>query len=290
MWSVDVAKKSNGVVKKNSGASLIDLGDGVGCIQFHSKMNALGADIVSLILQTLKPGGAGDAFDAFVITNDAQNFSVGANLMLLLMSVQEEEWDEVDMAIRQFQGMTQAVKFSPKPVVIAPFGLALGGGCEISLHAAARQPHSELYMGLVEVGVGLLPGGGGCKEMLLRAVDSATSIRPDGRGESVETHGGDEEGFRNDRDGESRNLGSRKLAASASCRASDRITMNRERVLFDAKARALELFAGGLRTPGHANRYSRTGRKYSRRAQNGRTPDAPGRLHQRSRTEDWVRR
>ena len=163
-------------------------------------MNALGADIISLILQTLKPGGPGDAFDAFVITNDAQNFSVGANLMLLLMSVQEEEWDDVDMAIRQFQGMTQAIKFSPKPVVIAPFGLALGGGCEISLHAAARQPHAELYMGLVEVGVGLLPGGGGCKEMLLRAVDSATSIRPDGRGESVELDGSDEEGLRNHRD------------------------------------------------------------------------------------------
>jgi 3-hydroxyacyl-CoA dehydrogenase len=153
-------------------------------------MNALGADIISLILQTLKPGGPGDAFDAFVITNDAQNFSVGANLMLLLMSVQEEEWDDVDLAIRQFQGMTQAIKFSPKPVVSAPFGLALGGGCEVSLHAAARQPHAELYMGLVEVGVGLLPGGGGCKEMLLRTVDSAASIRPDlppnARGESVE--------------------------------------------------------------------------------------------------------
>src|SRR6202030_3445327 len=120
VWSVEVAKKSNGVVKKNSSASLVDLGDGVACIEFHSKMNALGADIISLISQTLKPGGPGDAFDALVIPNDAQNFSVGANLMLLLMSVQEEEWDDVDLAIRQFQGMTQAIKFSPKPVVIAP--------------------------------------------------------------------------------------------------------------------------------------------------------------------------
>src|SRR5579864_5638069 len=186
VWSVGVAKKSNGVVKKNSGASLIDLGDGVACIEFHSKMNTIGSDIVQLISQTLKPGGAGDAFDAFVISNDAQNFSVGANLMLLLMSIQEEEWDDVDLAIRTFQNMTQAVKFSPKPVVVAPFGLTLGGGTEISLHAPARQPHAELYTGLVEVGVGLLPGGGGCKEMLLRALDSATSIRPDGRGESVE--------------------------------------------------------------------------------------------------------
>ncbi|MGB8733703.1 MAG: 3-hydroxyacyl-CoA dehydrogenase NAD-binding domain-containing protein, partial [Candidatus Sulfotelmatobacter sp.] len=128
VWSVTVAKKSNGVVKKNSGASLVDLGDGVGCIEFHSKMNSLGADIIGLILQTLKPGGPGDNFDAFVITNDATNFSVGANLMLLLMSVQEEEWDDVDLAIRQFQGMTQAIKFSAKPVVSAPFGLCLGGG------------------------------------------------------------------------------------------------------------------------------------------------------------------
>ena len=236
------------MVKKNSGASLVDLGDGVGCIQFHSKMNALGADIISLILQTLKPGGPGDAFDAFVITNDAQNFSVGANLMLLLMSIQEEEWDDVDLAIRQFQGMTQAIKFSPKPVVSAPFGLTLGGGCEISLHAAARQPHAELYMGLVEVGVGLLPGGGGCKEMLLRAVDSAASIRPDGRGESVELMEAMKKAFET--------IATAKVATSAHearglgfLSNSDRITMNRERVLSDAKARALELVRAGYEPP-----------------------------------------
>jgi len=185
VWSVAVAKKSRGVVKKNSGASLIDLGDGVACIEFHSKMNSLGGDILSLITQTLKPGGPGDSFDAFVITNDAANFSVGANLMLLLMSVQEEEWDDVDLVIRQFQAMTQAIKFSPKPVVSAPFGLCLGGGTEISLHAAARQPHAELYTGLVEVGVGLLPGGGGCKEMLLRAVDTAAASRGKVSGEAL---------------------------------------------------------------------------------------------------------
>ncbi|MFZ0560349.1 MAG: 3-hydroxyacyl-CoA dehydrogenase NAD-binding domain-containing protein [Terriglobales bacterium] len=250
VWSVEVAKKtkSNSVVKKNSGASLIDLGDGVGCIEFHSKMNALGADIISLILQTLKPGGPGDNFDAFVITNDAQNFSVGANLMLLLMSVQEEEWDDVDLAIRQFQGMTQAIKFSPKPVVSAPFGMALGGGCEISLHAAARQPHAELYMGLVEVGVGLLPGGGGCKEMLLRAVDSAASIRPDGRGESVELMEAMKKAFEI--------IATGKVSTSAEeargmgfLSTSDRITMNRERVLSDAKARALELARAGYEPP-----------------------------------------
>ena len=248
VWSVEVAKKSNGVVKKNSGASLVDLGDGVGCIEFHSKMNALGADIIALILQTLKPGGPGDNFDAFVITNDAQNFSVGANLMLLLMSVQEEEWDDVDLAIRQFQGMTQAIKFSPKPVVIAPFGLALGGGCEVSLHAAALQPHAELYMGLVEVGVGLLPGGGGCKEMLLRAVDSAASIRPDARGESVELLEAMKKAFET--------IATAKVATSAHearglgfLSNSDRITMNRERVLSDSKTRALELVRAGYEPP-----------------------------------------
>jgi 3-hydroxyacyl-CoA dehydrogenase len=253
VWSVAVAKKSNGVVKKNSGASLVDLGDGVGCIEFHSKMNSLGADIISLIFQTLKPGGPGDNFDAFVITNDATNFSVGANLMLLLMSVQEEEWDDVDLAIRQFQGMTQAIKFSPKPVVSAPFGLCLGGGTEISLHAAARQPHAELYTGLVEVGVGLLPGGGGCKEMLLRAVDGASAAR--GRKASGEALAGSVEML----DAMKRafeNIATAKVATSAHearglgfLSENDRITMNRERVLSDAKARALELARAGYEPP-----------------------------------------
>src|SRR5580693_7730710 len=248
VWSVTVAKKSNGVVKKNSGASLVDLGDGVGCIEFHSKMNSLGADIIQLVTQSLKPGGPGDNFDAFVITNDATNFSVGANLMLLLMAVQEEEWDDVDLVIRQFQGMTQAIKFSPKPVVVAPFGLCLGGGTEISLHAPARQPHAELYTGLVEVGVGLLPGGGGCKEMLLRALDSAHSIRPDGRGESVELMEAMKKAFEI--------IAMAKVATSAHearnlgfISDSDTITMNRERVLSDAKARALELALAGYEPP-----------------------------------------
>jgi 3-hydroxyacyl-CoA dehydrogenase len=252
VWSVTVAKKSNGVVKKNSGASLVDLGEGIGCIEFHSKMNSLGADIVGLILQTLKPGGPGDNFDAFVITNDATNFSVGANLMLLLMSVQEEEWDDVDLAIRQFQGMTQAIKFSPKPVVAGAFGLCLGGGTEISLHAAARQPHAELYTGLVEVGVGVLPGGGGCKEMLLRAVDSAATSRGKASGEalagSVEMMEAMKRAFEN--------IATAKVATSAhEARAlgfltdSDRISMNRERVLSDAKARALELVRAEYEPP-----------------------------------------
>lgn len=254
IWTVAAAKKSNGVVKKNSGASLVDLGDGVGCIEFHSKMNSLGADIVSLILQTLKPGGPGDNFDTFVITNDAPNFSVGANLMLLLLSAQEEEWDDVDLAIRQFQGMTQAIKFSPKPVVIAPFGMTLGGGAEMSLHAPARQPHAELYIGLVEVGVGLLPGGGGCKEMLLRAVDSAAALRQGTRGssgalvDSVELMEAMKKAFET--------IATAKVATSAEearglgfLSDADVVTMNRDRVLADAKARALELVRSGYEPP-----------------------------------------
>jgi 3-hydroxyacyl-CoA dehydrogenase len=248
VWSVAVAKKSNGVVKKNSGASLVDLGDGVGCIEFHSKMNTIGSDIVQLISHTLKPGAAGENFDAVVITNDGPNFSVGANLMLLLMSAQEEEWDEVDLAIRAFQEMTQAIKFSPKPVVIAPFGMTLGGGVEMSLHGAARQPHAELYMGLVEVGVGLLPGGGGCKEMLLRAIDSAGAIRPGGRGESVELIEAMKRTFET--------IAMAKVSTSAHearglglLGSSDRITMNRDRVLSDAKARAIEMVRAGYEPP-----------------------------------------
>jgi len=246
VWSVTVAKKSNGVVKKNSGASLIDLGDGVGCIEFHSKMNSLGGDIVQMITQSLKPGGAGDNFDAFVITNDAPNFSVGANIMMLLMAVQEEEWDEVDMAVRQFQNMTQAIKFSPKPVVVAPFGMTLGGGTEIMLHGAARQPHAELYSGLVEVGVGLLPGGGGCKEMTIRAIHKATHIRPQGRGESVELMEAMKQAFEI--------VAMAKVSTSAAearnygfLSPGDYVTMNRERVLTDAKERALELMHEGWR-------------------------------------------
>jgi 3-hydroxyacyl-CoA dehydrogenase len=216
-------------------------------------MNSLGADIIGLISQTLKPGGAGDNFDAFVISNDATNFSVGANLMLLLMSVQEEEWDDVDLVIRQFQGMTQAIKFSPKPVVSAPFGLCLGGGTEISLHATARQPHAELYTGLVEVGVGLLPGGGGCKEMLLRAVDGAVAARG-GKGSGEALAGSIEMLEAMKRAFET--IATAKVATSAHearglgfLNEGDRITMNRERVLTDAKARALELVRGGYEPP-----------------------------------------
>ncbi len=241
--SVASVRKSRGVIKKNAGASLIDLGDNVACIEFHSKMNAIGSDILSLITQTLKPGSEFVAnFEAFVITNDSQNFSVGANLMQLLLGIQEQEWDEVDMVIRSFQKMTQAIKFSPRPVVAAPFALCLGGGAEVALHAVARQAHAELYMGLVETGVGLIPAGGGCKEMVLHAVDQS------GRPDSVELMDSLKQNFET--------IAMAKVSTSASearnlgyLSASDGITMHRDRLLNDAKSRALELARPGYSAP-----------------------------------------
>jgi len=247
--SLAAIKKAHGVVRKNAGASVIDLGDGVAAIELHSKMNALGDDIVSLITQTLKPASQQVSdFEAFVITGDSTNFSVGANLMQLLLTVQDEEWDEVDLAVRAFQNMTQAIKFCPRPVVVAPYGMCLGGGTEISLHAAARQPHAELYMGLVETGVGLIPGGGGCKEMTIRGIEAVSSIRPDARGEGVEIFESLKKNFETIAKAvvstsaeEARNLGF--------LRPSDIITVNRDRLLVDAKLRARALADAGYAVP-----------------------------------------
>ena len=131
--SVASYKRANGVYANNAGISLMDLGDGIGCFEFHSKMNSLGQDIVGFLKKQLQPGSdAVKNFDGFIITNDATNFSVGANLMQLLMGIQDEEWDEIDLMVREFQTMTQAIKFCPRPVVSAPFGMCLGGGAEIA--------------------------------------------------------------------------------------------------------------------------------------------------------------
>jgi 3-hydroxyacyl-CoA dehydrogenase len=244
------AKRSGRVVAGNPGASLIDVGDGIGCIEFHTKMNALGGDIVSFVRQTLRPeSDAVRNFNGFVITNDATNFSAGANLVQLLLAAQDEEWDEIDLYIKAFQEMTQAIKFCPNPVVVAPFGLALGGGAEVTLHGAARQPHLELYMGLVETGVGLIPAGGGCKEMTLRAIEFAVGSAPTAsRSDSVELHHVMRTIFEN--------IALAKVSTSAyeardlrMLRPSDGITMNRDRVLHDAKERAIGLAEAGYRPP-----------------------------------------
>src|SRR5262249_39485714 len=160
-------------VDRNVGAGLIDLGDGVACVEFHAKMNAIGADLIAMIHKGLKR--LETDFDAMVIANQAVNFSVGANLMLVLVAAQEQEWDELHLAVKQFQNVNLAIKYARKPVVAAPQGMALGGGCEISLHAAKIQAAAEAYIGLVEAGVGLIPGGGGSKEMLIRANELAGS-------------------------------------------------------------------------------------------------------------------
>ena len=156
-------------VKKNAGASLIDLGDGVLCLEFHSKMNTIGGDTVQMVHAGLK--ALGEGFDAMVIGNQAPNFCVGANLMLVLTAIQEGDWDEVHHAVRAFQNANMALKYAPKPVVAAPFGMTLGGGTEMCLHTTRVRAAAETYMGLVEAGVGLIPAGGGTKEMLLRALD-----------------------------------------------------------------------------------------------------------------------
>jgi 3-hydroxyacyl-CoA dehydrogenase len=249
-------RRSHGVVRSNSGASLVDLGDGIGCIELHSMKNALGGDVVAFTTSVLRAESeAVRDFSAFVMTGDRDNFSVGANLLQLLLIAQEGEWEEVDAAIRAFQQMTAAIKFCPRPVVVAPFGLTFGGGAEICLHAARRQPHAETYIGLVESGVGLIPGGGGTKEMLLKAVDAAAALAPP-----------------DPRDPPSRFAQSAELAAAlkrsletiamakvstsaAEARTlgllslSDRITLNRDRLLLDAKSLAAELAAAGYTPP-----------------------------------------
>lgn len=157
-------------VKHNLGASLVDLGDGVLCLEFHSKMNTIGPDAVQMIHWGLK--ALEEHFDAMVIGNQGPHFSAGANLLLLLLSIQEGEWDEIGRAVQAFQNANMSLKYAPRPVVAAPFGLTLGGGVETSLHCARRVAAAETYMGLVEAGVGLIPAGGGAKEMLIRAMAS----------------------------------------------------------------------------------------------------------------------
>ena len=134
-------KDRSKTVQTNAGASLIDLGDGIVCCEFHAKMNAIGGDIVAMIYAGLKR--LETDFEAMVIANQAANFSVGANIMLLLVSAQEEEWDDLHMAVRQFQRCNMAIKYSPRPVVVAPHGMSLGGGCEIPLHGARIHAAAE---------------------------------------------------------------------------------------------------------------------------------------------------
>jgi 3-hydroxyacyl-CoA dehydrogenase len=159
-------KRARGQVDGNAGASLVDLGDGVLCCEFHSKMNSIGQDALEMLDRGVELLEAD--FDAMVIANHGENFSVGANLVLLLMAAQDEDWDGINRMINAFQQSMLRIKYAPKPVVAAAFSRALGGGCEIVLQSHRVQAQAELYIGLVEVGVGLVPAAGGCKEMVIR--------------------------------------------------------------------------------------------------------------------------
>jgi 3-hydroxyacyl-CoA dehydrogenase len=228
--------KKHSVIRENAGASLRDLGDGVACLEFHSKMNTIGNDIISLLFTSLDEVNTN--FEGLVIGNDGQNFSAGANLMLLMMEAVEGNWDEIDYMVRTFQRATQAIRHNAKPVVTAPFALALGGGCEIAMAGSRAQASAETYMGLVEVGAGLIPAGGGTTEMLRRAATGGTRrVR---------------EAFEN--------IGFAKVSTSAEdarrllyLRPEDGVTMNPDRVIHDAKAVVRALAATGYRPPAPAD-------------------------------------
>jgi 3-hydroxyacyl-CoA dehydrogenase len=233
------ARDRNRVVKKNAGASLIDIGDGVLALEFHSKMNAIGGDTMQMIRAGVKEAAAN--FAALVVGNDAQNFSVGANLMLLLLEAQEGNWDDIDLALRTFQDATQALRFADVPVIVAPAGMTLGGGCEILLHADRVQAAAESYIGLVEVGVGLIPAGGGTKEMVARASADLPNLQADLLPYAQRVF---------------ETIGFAKVSTSAAdarrlgfLTDADCVTMNRDRVLADAKALALERVREGYQRP-----------------------------------------
>jgi len=165
-------------VAGNTGASLIDIGDGVACLEFHSKMNAIGEDIISMIVQSADI--VSRDFEGLVIANHGTNFSVGANLAMVLFAAQEEEWDDLDWTLKAFQDSLMKLKYLDKPVVAAPAGMALGGGCEVCLASDRVRFAAETYMGLVEVGVGVIPAGGGCKELLIRNTEHLFEVQRGG--------------------------------------------------------------------------------------------------------------
>jgi 3-hydroxyacyl-CoA dehydrogenase len=234
------AKDAGRVIKRNPGASLIDVGDGVLAVEFHSKMNAIGGDSVQMLQAGVEE--ASRHFAALVVGNEAPNFSAGANLLLLLLEAQEGNWEEIDLMVRLFQSANMSLKYADVPVVVAPAGLTLGGGCEVALHGDRIQAAAETYMGLVEIGVGLIPAGGGTKEMILRCLERqpggapADPLPPVRR--AFET------------------IGFARVSMSGPdafrlryMRETDGVTMNRERLLADAKRRALTRVQEGYQRP-----------------------------------------
>jgi 3-hydroxyacyl-CoA dehydrogenase len=212
-------KRARGVLLRGEEASLVDLGDGVLCLEFHSKLNMLSDGTVHMAMDAV--AALEGAWEGLVVGNQGENFSAGANLAMVLTAAREGRWEELDAAVRRFQQAAMALKYAPKPVVAAPFGMTLGGGCEMVLAATRAQASAETYMGLVETGVGLVPAGGGCKELLLRLGDAKRAFETIGYGK-VSTSAGN-----------AREIGL--------LRAADGISMNPERLLADAKAAVLAL-------------------------------------------------
>lgn len=226
------------VVRKSPRASLIDLGDGVLCLEFHAKMNTIGDDTLQMIREALQV--VRSDFAGMVIGNQGANFSAGADLVEILRKARERKWKEIDSMIRLFQAANMEIKYSPCPVVVAPFGLTLGGGCEIALHASAVQASAETYMGLVELGVGLIPAAGGTKEMVLRSLERSgpgQELFPCLRTsfETIATGRVSGSGL------EARSLGF--------LRPGDGITMNPDHLVADAKRRVLTLVRQGFQKP-----------------------------------------
>ncbi|GLQ05482.1 3-hydroxyacyl-CoA dehydrogenase/enoyl-CoA hydratase family protein [Sneathiella chinensis] len=229
-WALADIKRGSEPVLSNKGASIWDLGDGVACLEIHTKMNSIDQDVVAMLREAGKIDKKG--FKALVIGSDADNFSVGANVGLALFAANAAMWPVIENSITEGQNALMKLKYAPFPVVAAPAGMALGGGCEIVLAADAVQAHSESYMGLVEVGVGVIPGFGGCKELVFRAMTNKK--RPGGAMPALATV--------------FENISTAKVATSAAeardmliLRDGDDVTMNRKRVLADAKAKALAL-------------------------------------------------
>ncbi len=248
--SLSILRQNNRIVERNSAASVIDLGDGVFCLEFHSKMNTIGGETLAMVHKATKrteEDGIG-----LVIANEGSMFSAGANLMLLVMAIVEGEFDEIALLVRNFQKAMMAIKYSKIPVVAAPHNLVLGGGCETCLHADAIIAHAETYMGLVELGVGLLPAGGGTKEMALRAIRLAEEYEVDASPFIFKNY---------------MNIAMAKVSTSAAelmsmgfMRQGDAITMDIDKRIHDAKLKAISLAAAyrpgrpltGLKAPGRS--------------------------------------
>ncbi len=241
-----VQLKGTKVVAENMGATLRDMGDGVACLEFHTKMNSLDEDIMNMTVETFEHL---ENFDGLVIGNEAENFSAGANLFMMVVGAQQGMWDMLDGAVRKLQDMNMRMRYSPKPIVVAPAGLTLGGGCEITMHASRVVAAAETYIGLVELGVGVIPAGAGTKEMLRRIVNPVMRI------ENAEPLPALQKAFLQ--------MGQAKVATSAEeargmniLNPQDRIVMNRSHLLAEAKREVVHMVAAGYKPPAPESIYA----------------------------------